>query len=527
MLSRVDAFIATQGFKSIDDIALSIVFESLWLDQLVNPPEGEGLLPQKCVVRQMQTRAFWCRLRDEFGVPHLVPPVTPYVKPTPTEFADSREQIIPGYVIKQLANCMGLHREGVKPLGRVDHLRLCVLLLGICLGRRFEEVLSAPRGDGEEGPMKRYPSQDGPPEGSLWFEFMPNKKGPKDKVLISREWEDLAGYCVRELAAYSDEVRHLASPEERGLLILVSPLNWTWGSYARLWPAGFGVGTIPEGAKVKFRGEDAAAFGLGYSGFVSWMNGTKIRKGIFELLGITADGSDEGPPYRLETKFMRHTRHSALALDPDISLSARQNDLNHLNRNMQFAYQHRLTENNDLLLEKIKEGKLVGRGVEWLCEMLGINLGKTVAISRFTPGTPSVMTPEWRARIRNSPAFYRLNRVPKGLCIQPQGPAGCAEFMNCTTATEGGCHCFVVDADDELMLLELDVAADDDRRLERVNSDAGRKVAAGRYEVLARRTEELRDEAMRHASEETLKKLRRIKEQMESEDNGSKDDKRG
>jgi hypothetical protein len=281
---------------------------------------------------------------------------------------------------------------------------------------------------------------------------------------------------------------------------------------------------VPGEAGLNLRGKHAGAFGLRAGSFAVWLNGDGKVKGIFERLGITADGSVEGRPYRMTPHFMRHTRHSALALDPVVPLMTRQNDLNHRDPKMQFAYQHRLSENNGALLAKIKEGKLVGRGVGWLCEVLGIGGGLAGDPRGFSPGAPALLTPEWRARIRNNPAFFRLNRVPEGICTHPEGPTGCTEFMNCTTAAEGGCHCFVVDADDELMLLEMDVAAAEDRRLESAASDAGRTVEAGRHGVLARRTEDLRDEAMRRASRETLEKLHELKEQMEGKTREDEDD---
>lgn len=234
---------------------------------------------------------------------------------------------------------------------------------------------------------------------------------------------------------------------------------------------------------------------------------------MLTLWGITANGSVDGPIYRFLTSYCRHTRQSALALNPQISSLTCQRDLNHQDPNAQFAYQHRLRENNDSLLEKIKEGKLLGKGVEWLAELLDIVIPSSPR-SSFKSGCPSQMTPRMGELVKNNPLFIQLNRVPKGICVKPQGPRGCAEFMNCTSAGEGGCQFFVIDVDDAQMLLELNNKADKERRLHHESDSSGRAVQAQKRGTLARRTEALRDEAMRQASEKTLAELRRLQNEI-------------
>jgi hypothetical protein len=515
-LVHADSYISEHGFRSIDDIAASVIFQALWDAQLKEPIENISPRPHSAVYRQERTRAFWQRIRTEFGAPFIIPPVAPYIKVQPAEFAADRSKLIPEHVIKRLTNKLGLHREKKEVLTQFDHLRLCVLILSICLGRRINEILLSPRGSGPDGPLSRYPSKSGSPKGSLWFQFSPNKEGPADKVFISPEWEDLAIYCVTELVKYSDEVRHLAVSEECGLLILVSPSNLTHGRYAKSKSLVEGK-TFIDQFKNK-QGEDNPdnrAFGLKYENFTTWLNGNGRMKGVLTLWGITADCSVDGPIYRFLTSYSRHTRQSALALNPQISPITRQRDLNHRNPNAQFAYQHRLRENNDSLLEKIKEGKLLGRGVEWLSELLDVGIRPSSHQTNFKSGCPSPMTPRMQALVKNNPIFLQQNRVPTGICISPQGPGGCAEFLNCTSAGEGGCHYFVVDISDAQMLHELNKRADDERQLHQESASAGRLVQAQKRETLARRTEDLRDEAMRRTSEETLIKLRRVQNEIE------------
>jgi hypothetical protein len=389
-------------------------------------------------------------------------------------------------------------------------------MLAVSLGRRANEVLLSPRGVGGDGPLCRLPSKTGSSEGSLWFQFLPNKKGPADKVFISPEWEDVALYCVRTLITYGDEIRKYASPEERDQLILVSPLNLTYGRCARTWPDE-DVITAMHGSDVDEveGGMASKAYGLTPSYFRLWLNGTRRVKGVLESWGITEDGAADGAAYRLFLSYTRHTRQNALTLDPHVSSSALQHDLNHREPDTQFAYQHSLLEINDALLNKIKDGKLLGRGGEWLSVLLGVESRSPSDQSRFTSGQPRPLDPRMLALIKNNPTFVRLNRVPGGVCTSPQGPGGCTEFLNCTSTAEGGCHCFAVDVGDVRMLHELNGRAAEERRLQQESAAAGRVVQSQKRDTQARRTEDLRDEALRRASQEKLTELRNFQREIE------------
>ena len=307
---------------------------------------------------------------------------------------------------------------------------------------------------------------------------------------------------------YSDEIRERAHPKEAGLLILVSTANLT----AERVGADAAPNATPAPAGT---GADSPSVrGLIVERLNRWLNGMEggVSDGVLKKWGITADGRPESPIYELGLSFIRHTRQSALALDPQIPLLVRQRDLNHNDTNAQFAYQHRLAENHEALLRKIGEGKLCGGGAKWLADLLGDNT------AGFSEGSPTVMTPRWRSLVQNNPLFLQLNRVPCGLCVLPKGPGGCTEFLNCTGAEEGGCPCFVVDSDDARMLSELDRKASTERRRQLESATAGRTVQAGKHEVQARRAEALRDEALRRASAEMVAELRRLQDEMDEED---------
>lgn len=517
-LVRADRYINEHGFRSIDDISPSAIFQDLWDAQIRGSFLDGVRLPSKATAIQQHTRSFWQRMKLDFGSPHIIPPIAPFIKVKPAEFAADKSKIIPEHVIRQLTNKLGLHREKKDLLNRYDHLRLCVLMLCICLGRRANEILLSPRGTGSDGPLSRHPSKAGSIEGSLWFQFLPNKNGIADKVFISPEWEDIALYCVHELIKYSDEIRHLAAPEERRLLILVSRLNWTYGLYARSKPPVEHKRIVKDADNAKAKDSSINyAYALESVNYTIWLNGCDGRTGVLELWGITSDGSANSPVYRLLISYTRHTRQSALSLNPQTSLVACQRDLNHQERDGQFAYQHRLLENNDTLLKKLKEGKLMGRGVEWLSVLLGVNISATPIQSSFKPGCPSPMTPRMLLLIKNNPMFLQLNRVLGGICMLPQGPCGCAEYLNCTSASEGGCHSFLIDVDDVQMLKELNDKAEEEQRMYKESDSAGRTVQAQKRAILARRTEKLRDESMRRSSEETLLKLRKLQSEIEEQ----------
>lgn len=509
-LKRADSFIIRRGFTSIDDIAPQAVFQKLWVANITQPAAADGTHRTKAEVKiQSDSRLFWLRLRSHFGVPKVIPPTAPHFSKLPTEYADDKSKVIPEHIINQLVNRLALHRDGLKPLNRFNHLRLCVVILAICLGRRIGELLSATRGSGPDGPLSREPARDGTEQGALWFRYKPSKRGPATKVYISAEWEDVATYCVRQLVNYGDEIREAAHPAEAGLLILVSGANLTAGMTGACAPSD----ATPTQFQVGAGGHPVR--GLTNLSLKLWMNGSEATKrfnGALKRWGVTVDGTAGGAIYKLSLGFARHTRQSALALDPQVSLLTRQRDLNHNDTNAQFAYQHRLAESHDLLLRRIGEGKMCGGGMKWLTDLLGNK------IPGFSEGSPTAMTPRWRAIVQNNPLFLQLNRVPCGFCVLPKGPSGCTEFLNCTGAKEGGCPCLVVDSDDARILSELDRKASTERRRQLESAAAGRTVQAGKHEVQARRAEELRDEAMRLASTETLAELRQLQDETAEED---------
>ena len=133
-----------------------------------------SLLPQKDpsfakndVRAQQITRPFWLAIHSTFGVPLLVPPVTSSIRRSHSE--------------------TGLDESSTYPA----------------------------RGKGKQG--------------GLWFRFEPNKDGHHNQVHVSPQWRDLVRYCVKSILFYSDEVRHLALPEEKHLFILISAWNYTYG----------------------------------------------------------------------------------------------------------------------------------------------------------------------------------------------------------------------------------------------------------------------------------------------------------
>jgi hypothetical protein len=362
----------------------------------------------------------------------------------------------------------------------------------------------------------------------LWFRFCPNKRGPAEYVYISPEWEDLARYCVSELLRYSDEVRRFTAPEEQDLLILISPCNWTSGPFAtnaiivaddedlaNIRAHGGTVGNPRKRVKERATALSYRTLLKWLSGRYNWENPDEPNPGILELWNITEDGSPDGPVYKFRTNYARHTRQSALALDAKIPLLIKQRDLNHTDRDMQFAYQHRLRDQNEALMEKMGQGRLLGNGVQWLN---GVFAGEGDG-ERDQPGCSIELPPRWRALIEDSQLFQQSSRVPGGHCVLPQGPAGCEEFMRCTEAQEGGCYCFVTDPENELMLVELAQRARAHREEERKSTAAGHLVRAGKYEVLARRTEALCDEAMRKASRDVLDRLKKVQLEMEGDGN--------
>jgi hypothetical protein len=529
-LAAADDWIFERGYTSVDDISSQQIFSELWASLLTPACESNvGRLTAAAVHKQKYTRPFWLTLRTEFGVPAVIPPVAPYVKKRAAEFAADESKVIPGPVIEQLANKLALHRGGAELLVPFDHLRLCVILLHIALGRRITELLIAPRGEGSMGPLKRLPARGDKPEGALWFQFAPLKDGPDNLVYVSSEWEDLVLYCVREILRYGDMLRPYAGREECRLLILVSKLNFTRGVHARWLGAKYkceegGPDSLPVVSKEKVGRSSHRVTGLTYASFNSWLNGN-VRsgspewkvKGVLERWGITADGLPDSPVYVLRTHYGRHSRHSALARSQKLPLIVTQRDLNHRDKDMQFNYRHLTREANDALLAKLRNGKLVGRGVEWLSQILETDGRQAVATTGFSVGKPMLLDARWRALIKNNPLFLQMNRVKCGYCVLPQGPSACMEYMNCTAAQAGGCHSFVVDAENKQMLRELEGTARDYRERQQESLRAGRIVQAEKLDVQARRTEGLRGEALSRVGAQLVAELKAAADKIEKE----------
>lgn len=508
-LRQIDEYLTSHGYTTLDDLAPPAAFEDLWrsLLPLKDPP-----FTSQDVRLQSVTRPFWLQMHSTFGIPVFVPPVTRAARRVFTETGNDERAVIPQPVIAQLMNKLALHREGMEILNRFHHLRLCALLLNLCLGRRMNEILLAPRGDGPNGPLTTYPAQGKGKEDGLWFCFEPNKDGPQNQVYISSAWHDLARYCVTTLLFYSDEVRHLALPEEQHFFILVSTWNLTAGTAAGHSPA-TEQDTDYEHLHLNKRNEKRDlrlsrpwTRPLSYKSFESWLSGNGISEAnhhwpsIFHQWKITIDGKASGEIYHMRTQQARHTRQTALAQDPNIPPLIRQRDLNHTSRDMQLVYQHHLKQENAKLRERIAQRKLHGLGTYWLEESLGLR--ESGDSSAFREGAPSLLDPRWRALIVNNPQFIQANRVSCGLCAFPQGPEGCPEFMHCAEATDEGCAWFLTDPNDVQMQKELHERACGHRAKQQESIAAGRTVQAHKYGVMAERTERLRDEALQKASEE-------------------------
>jgi hypothetical protein len=513
-LKQVDEYLLNHGYTSLDDLAPLTVFEDLWAALL---PHKDPPFLSREVQLQRATRSFWLQIHTVFGVPLLVPPVTPCVRQIFAETGNDVSAVIPQPVITQLMNKLALHREGMDVLNRFHHLRLCILLLNICLGRRMSEILLAPRGTGPDGPLTTYPARGKGEVGGLWFCFEPNKDGYQNQVYVSPAWQDLVRYCVKTILFYSDEVRHLALPEEQHLFILVSTWNLTSGQAAGSSPA-TEVDTAYDHlhlsthkAKRKLQLMQQRTCPLTYKAFLAWLTGdgaqvnTHHSPGIFQQWKITIDGSADGEIYHMLTQQARHTRQTALAEDPSISPFIRQRDLNHSSRDMQLVYQHHLSLENAKLRERIAQRQLHGLGTNWLEQCLG--LVEPDAHSAFREGSPTMADARWRALIVNSPQFVQANRVPCGLCAFPKGPEGCPEFLHCTEATDEGCAWFLTDPNNVQMQSELQERASAHRTKQLESAAAGRTVQAHKYGVMAERTERLRDEALQKASDEVRRAL--------------------
>lgn len=504
-LKRTEDYLLDHGYTTLDDLAPRLVFEDLWASLL---PQKDAPFAEKDVQSQMNTRPFWLAMNSTFGVPLLVPPLAPCVRRSHSETGLDESSIIPDLVIKQLTNKLALHREGMSVLNRYHQLRLCVLLLDICLGRRISELVLTPRGEGPDGPLSTYPARGKGKQGGLWFRFEPNKDGRRNQVHVSPKWRDLVRYCVKTILFYSDEVRHLALPEEKHLFILVSAWNYTYGCGCCFSPATEHdtdykyLHLNKQNKKLRVLIPQQTARAMTYDSFRSWLSDPSD---VFRLWNITENGKADGKIYHMRTHQARHTRQSALAQDPAISPLTRQRDLNHTSLDMQLAYQHHLQQENVKLLEKVVQHQLHGLGTYWLEQCLG--LVEPGTHPAFRPGAPAFTDARLRALIVNNPQFVQTNRVSCGLCALPQGPAGCQDFMNCTETADEGCVWFLTDPNNVQMQVELQERANAHRAKQRESEAAGRTVQAQKNRVMAERTERLRNEALQKASEETRRAL--------------------
>jgi len=261
------------------------------------------------------------------------------------------------------------------------------------------------------------------------------------------------------------------------------------------------------------------ATALQYPALRAWFNDTYRGKtrypGVLRQWNITVDSSTESDVYHLQTHQFRHTRQSALASDPQVSLLARQRDLNHPTRDTQFAYQHTLREQNAAILEKARTGQLIGPAVAWLSSLLDTAYQGKEQHSRFQAGQPTLLTLRWRTLITNTPQFVQVNRVPCGYCALPQGPEACEEYMNCLEADTDGCRWFAADPHNEQMLIQITQRASSHRRRQQESAAAGHTVQAGKYEILAQRAEKVEEEALRRTSQDVRERLRARKREIE------------
>lgn len=524
-----DAFLLERSITSLDLFTNPDVFQELW-DSLIPDRYGTdelGRYPQAAVERQRKTQPFWLWLRSNYGFPRYVPPVAPHFKRKLVEIADDESKIIPDAVIQQLANKLAAHRNGISHLNPFNHLRLCVLILAIAIGRRIGEVFSLRRGTKKQPPLVRYPARGGCPEGALWLRFRPNKGGRSEHVYISPEWEDVTIYCIDELCRYSDQIRSFAEPEERDLLILVSTWNWTaGGTFSSAIVPAVNQDFAQTGALGGYKQPRPKSFikhasALSYKSLHNWLNGNVEQKnppkryyGVMHEWKITIDGSAEGEIYRFCTHYARHTRQTVLAREPQISILTRQRDLNHTNRNMQVHYQHQGKEQNRHLLERMRKDSLFGKAAEVLkeipeLEMLGVGHDTSDPQSKFQAGRPKMMDERWRGLYKeHRRLFEHASRVPGGICSKPDGgPKGCKEYMNCMNAHEGGCVHFCTDPNDPAMMGEIVDNTRELRRKHQASESDGRLVQAGKHEVLARRAEEFRDEALKRSPPEVIAHL--------------------
>jgi len=515
-LVRADYYCVEQGISALDDLAAPAAFDHLW-EMMALTQEGTQSATQAAY--RSRTHPFWAQVRVSFGILIVLPAsMSPRIR-RPTDFVVDEAQLIPEPVMAQLMNKLGLHRTGRAVVNRYHHVRLCILILHLCLGRRIAELLDTPRGVGPDGPLCQLPARQGKGT-NLWFRCLPNKGGKNDLVYLSPAWEDVTRYCVTTILAYSDEVRHLATPEDQHRFILLSGWNKTAGgssAHATATQANTDF-AYQDGARRK-RAAKLLAHQLSVSAFQRWLNGSTGQGstiGILAQWGITHDGAPESPIYHLQTHQARHTRQTALAQDRQLSPEILQRDLHHTSRDMQLVYQHTMRIDHARLREGVHQKQLFGLGTYWLEACLGINEQAT-ELPGWQRGYPALLDPRWRALIQHHPHFTKANRVPCGFCVLPQGPEGCTEFLHCTETTPQGCSWFCTDPHDPQMQHELQERIIHHRERQEAHEQAGRQVAAGKAMQMAERTERLRDEALRHASAHNRTDLHALLEQYQQE----------
>jgi hypothetical protein len=214
------------------------------------------------------------------------------------------------------------------------------------------------------------------------------------------------------------------------------------------------------------------------------------------------------------THYARHTRRTVLAREPQIAILTRQRDLNHTDCNMQVHYQHQGKEQDRHLLERMRKDSLFGKAAEVLkeipgLEMLSVGHDTSAPQSNFQAGRPKMMDERWRGLYKeHRRLFEHASRVPGGICSRPDGgPKGCKEYMNCLNAHEGVCVHFCTDPNDPAMMGEIVDNTRELRRKQQTSEAGGRAVQAGKHEVLARRAEEFRDEALKRSPPEVIAHL--------------------
>jgi hypothetical protein len=90
---------------------------------------------------------------------------------------------------------------------------------------------------------------------------------------------------------------------------------------------------------------------------------------------------------------------------------------------MQFAYQHVVEEQNEVIMSKVTRSPLPGQDNTWLTEVFGIGAGDegSGGKSTYRQGLVQLLSPRWRQLLENSPSFTKPNHRPLGACEEPEG----------------------------------------------------------------------------------------------------------